>query len=310
MKTNYSPNDGPCCVGSSAVFPPPLEHIEIITTDDQLRSLARKLRGKKEIAVDTESNGFYAYYEKTCLIQLSDGAKNYIIDPLSVKACSILGEIFSDPGIEKILHHGVNDISGLKHDFGLSFAGVFDTSIAAQLLGIKRRGLAFLLSRYFNISISKKGQHHDWSRRPLDEDWLIYAAVDVFYLIPLAARMKEELEKRGLLERAYELSRSVANRIVPKRSFSERGYTRINGYRELGDREKRIVRRLYRFRDELARQWDRAPFRVLADDVIVKVAIMKPRRPEDLEQIKGIPVSFKKGHYGERLIQIVEDSIL
>jgi ribonuclease D len=275
-----------------------------------LRSLVRKLRGKKEIAVDTESNGFYAYYEKTCLIQLSDGVKNYIIDPLSVEDCSVLGEIFSNASIEKILHHGVNDISGLRHDFGLSFSNIFDTSVACQLLGIKRRGLAFLLNRYFGISISKKGQHHDWAQRPLHEDWLIYAAIDVFYLIPLATYMKQDLEKRGLLEKAYELSKAVAGRIVPKRSFSERGYAKINGYRQLADGEKKIVRRLYRFRDEIAKQWDRAPFRVLSDEVIVKIALMKPRSLGDLEQIKGIPMKFQRGNFGERLIQIVEDAVL
>jgi ribonuclease D len=301
--------DSLSCVGSSAVSPFSLECIEVITTDDALLRLVESLKGSHQLAVDTESNGFYAYYEKTCLVQLSNGVKNYIIDPLSVKDCSPMNELFSDPDIEKILHHGVNDVSGLKHDFGLSFVNIFDTSVACQVLGIKRRGLAYLLSHYFGISINKKGQHNDWSRRPLSQDLLAYAAVDVFYLIPLAERIKEDLRKRGLLEKARELSQAVASRIVPKRRFSVRGYVSMSCYRELGENEKRIVRRLYRFRDEIARQWDRAPFRVLNDEAILKIAISKPRTLKELEAIKGVPFKFQQEQLGEMILKIVEDSI-
>lgn len=287
-----------------------MDQIEIITTDDALCNLVDRLRGRKEIAVDTESNGFYAYYEKTCLIQLSDGIKNYIIDPLSLKDCSALDELFSNSGIEKILHHAVNDVSGLKNDFGFSLSCLFDTYVGCRLLGIKRLGLASLLDSYLDVSISKKGQHYDWSQRPLNKSSLLYAAIDVFYLIPLATRIKEELSRKGLLERAYELSQLVAQRIVPKRRFSERGYTQINGYKDLNEVEKRIVKKVYLFRDEIARQWDRAPFRVLNDEAILKIAIKKPRTLKELGSIKGIPVKFQRGYLGERLVRIVGETVL
>ncbi|MEJ5300159.1 MAG: HRDC domain-containing protein [Thermodesulforhabdaceae bacterium] len=310
MDADHFSRDFSSCVGSSAVSPFSIDCIEVITTDDALSHLVVSLKGERQLAVDTESNGFYAYHEKTCLIQLSNGVKNYIIDPLSVKNCSHLTELFSDPNIEKILHHGVNDISGLKHDFGLSFVNIFDTSVACQLVGIKRRGLASLLSLYFGISINKKGQHYDWSRRPLDKNLLIYAAVDVFYLIPLAEKLKKELKKIGRLEKAWELSQAVASRIVPKRRFSVNGYLHMDCYKELDERDKKIVRRLYRLRDEFARQWDRAPFRVLSDDTIFRIVSVKPCTFEELEKVKGVPARLQRGQFGNMILKIVQEGIL
>ncbi|MCX7823018.1 MAG: HRDC domain-containing protein [Syntrophobacterales bacterium] len=309
MDRSYSHNGFQSFVDSSAARPFSMDCIEIITTDDALHRLVEYLRGRNKLAVDTESNGFYAYHEKTCLIQLSDGTKNYIIDPLTIKDCSVLGELFSDSGIEKILHHAVNDISGLRNDFGFTFSCLFDTYVACRILGIKRLGLASLLGSYLRVTINKRGQHYDWSHRPIDKDRLIYAAMDVFYLIPLAERIKRELSDRGLLERAYELSQAVALRIVPKRRFPERGYANISGYGNLSEAEKKIVKRIYKFRDEVAKQWDRAPFRVLNNETILKIAITKPLTLEDLENIKGVPAKFQRGHLGERLIQIVGDAI-
>lgn len=309
METDYSCGNYRSFFGSSAVHPFSIDQIEVITTDDGLHHLVKCLKGRKEIAVDTESNGFYAYHERTCLIQLSDGVKNYIIDPLALKDCSVLGEIFSDDRTEKILHHAVNDVSGLRNDLGFSFVSIFDTYVACRLLGIKKLGLASLLSSYLNVSISKKGQHYDWSQRPLDKNRLIYAAMDVFYLIPLASRVKEELSRRELLERAYELSQAVANRIIPKRRFSERGYIHINGYENLDETEKRIARKIYHFRDEVAREWDRAPFRVFNDETILKIAVMKPKTLDALENIKGIPIKFQRGRLAEKLLKIVGDVV-
>ncbi len=282
-----------------------MSRIEIIMEDGLLNSLISTLSKTSTIAVDTESNGFYAYHEKTCLIQISDGHKNYIIDCLAVKNCHSLNEIFSNENIEKILHHGVNDISGLYHDWGIRFRNVFDTYLACQLLGMKKKGLAFLLEKYFGVIKDKKGQRYNWSNRPLKEEYITYAALDTHYLIPLANHLKGELLKRGLLEKAEILSNKLANRIVPKRKFSKNGYTNIKGYEELDEKEQLILINLYRLRDEIARKWNVAPFRVVSDETLMLVTKAKPSTLTEIESFGGFSERLRNSKLLSKFLKII-----
>ena len=265
------------------------------------------MSSKRQIAIDTESNGFYAYFEKICLIQINDNRTNYIIDPLTVKDCSPLLSIFENPQIEKIMHDARNDIIGLKRDFGLSMANLFDTSIACRLLGKKKRGLRSLLQEYFQISISKKGQHYNWGKRPLEDSYLYYAALDVHYLIPLASILKNELSHRGLLQKAKSLSESITKLEAQHRTFPSDGYVKLKGFLSLDERGKKIAKELYMWRDVIARQWDSAPFRVLPNETIIKLAKIKPSSCADLKSIKGVPKRFKKGSLMQSLLEIINN---
>ena len=107
----------------------------LIAVQADLERLIRTLRSQPAIAVDTESNSLYAYHERVCLIQISVPGLDYIVDPLAELDPAPLGDIFADPGIQKVFHAAEQDIAGLKRDFGFSFANLFDTMRAARILG-------------------------------------------------------------------------------------------------------------------------------------------------------------------------------
>ncbi len=143
------------------------------------------LQNEKTLAVDTEANSLFAYQEQVCLIQISTETKDYIIDPLPLKDLAPLGRIFKNPAIEKVFHASEYDILIMHDDFDFEFSNLFDTMLAAQILGRKKLGLDSLLEQIVGIKVNKKYQRADWGKRPLSNDMLQYAQMDTHYLIKI-----------------------------------------------------------------------------------------------------------------------------
>ncbi|MDE2141573.1 MAG: ribonuclease D, partial [Elusimicrobia bacterium] len=123
----------------------------LITAREHLEEVCVELAKCPRLAFDTESNGFYAYREKVCLVQISSPTDDYIVDPIAIPDISALGPLFADPNIEKLFHAGEYDVLCLKRDYGFTFSNLFDTMIAARVLGIKELGLAAAIERQFGI---------------------------------------------------------------------------------------------------------------------------------------------------------------
>jgi ribonuclease D len=159
-----------------------------------------------EIAIDTEGASFHRYLDRIYLLQLSTRDRSMILDPLSVDANALapLGALLESPSVETVLHDADYDLRLLHQDYGWHVRNIFDTRVAAQLLGLKAFGLAALLERYFGVKLDKKHQRADWSMRPLTDDMLDYAAQDTMNLLELRDRMREELAGKGRLEWARE----------------------------------------------------------------------------------------------------------
>ena len=170
-----------------------LPPLPVVATSSELNELLEKIEIEKEIAVDIESNGFYVYHEKVCLLQLSTRKEDFIIDPISVEDLSPLKRIFADPATEKVFHAGDYDIGCLKRDYGFTVSNVFDTMIASRLLGTPKLGLAYAIEKYFGIHISKKLQRAHWGKRPLSTEQLQYARLDTHYLLRLRDILHQEL---------------------------------------------------------------------------------------------------------------------
>jgi len=134
-----------------------------------------ELKSEKILAVDTEANSLYAYREQVCLIQISSSTKDYILDPIALKDISPLGEIFSNPGIEKVFHASEYDFLIMYDEFQFEVQNLFDTMLAAQILGRTKLGLDALLEEMAGIQVNKKYQRANWGKRPLSEDMLRYA---------------------------------------------------------------------------------------------------------------------------------------
>jgi ribonuclease D len=136
-------------------------------------------------------------------------------------------------GIEKIFHAAEYDLICLKRDFGFSFANLFDTMVAARLLGRKEVGLGAILESEFEVHADKRHQRADWGRRPLDEALLAYATLDTHYLIPLRSILKHELEEKGLWELAQEDFQRLCRISVPPPDEDAHAWWRIGGSHEL-----------------------------------------------------------------------------
>ena len=286
-----------------------MKPVVLIESNAALAELAQELVHEPKIAVDTESNGFYAYVEKICLLQLSTRDHDYIIDPIKIEDLSPLRKVFEHSRVEKIFHAASNDIMGLKRDFQLCVVNLFDTSVAAKMLGYQNLGLAALLEHSFGIHLSKKLQRHNWAHRPLGHDELDYARLDTHFLIPLRDKFALELEWRELMDEARQCFLKVCDQEVQRKPFRPQDYLHIKGARSLDVHGKRILRALFIHREHEAKRRNRAPFRVLSNEAMLRLAQQRPKDLDDMSRLKGIPKNYRKGKNAQTLLQLVGKNI-
>ena len=256
------------------------------------------------IGVDTEGDSFHHYREKVCLIQFSDLKRDYIVDPLAVEDVSSLAPIFADPNVVKVLHGADYDVVSLKRDFGFQIRNIFDTMIAAQMLAMPRIGLADLIGETFDIGIDKKYQRHDWARRPLKHEHIDYARGDTHFLLALHEILLRKLRRGQRLDWVVEECALLEEREWEGRVFDPNGYLRIKGSSGLSDSAKRILKRLYLFRNEHAQKQDRPPFKVLPDYVLLDTARKQPSDAAGLDKVFPGKAVMKR-RYGVGLVDAV-----
>lgn len=259
-----------------------------VETPEALALLLNRLRGSVAIAVDTESDSFYSYYEKICLVQFSIPGEDYLVDPLASLDLSPLGEIFADPQIQKVFHAAENDLLGLRRDFDFRFANVFDTMITARILGWRRYGLASVLEKHFGVTLDKRMQRYNWGQRPLSQRAMEYARLDTFYLLQLRALQEKSLREQGRWREAQEAFERVREVRPTPKHFSPDDFWGIRGAHDLHPEEQAILRELYIYRDKRARSRDLPPFKILTNATLVRLAEAKPGNREALARVRGI----------------------
>jgi ribonuclease D len=269
---------------------PPTETESALYLDDPqaVDRFLGEIADVKELALDTEGASFHRFLDRIYLLQLSTRERSAIIDPLPLTSLPILGDLLEDPSVEIVFHDADYDLRLLHQDYGWHATNIFDTRIAAQLLGINSFGLAALLAQYFDVKLDKKHQRADWSMRPLTPDMLEYAAQDTRYLLQLKDHMKRALEERGRLHWATEeFTRLEGTRWQAEEEME--GFLRLKGARDLTRRELAILREVANWRDTVAAQLDRATFRVMGNEVLFELARRTPRSISELGTIKGMP---------------------
>ncbi|EIE21113.1 3'-5' exonuclease, partial [Coccomyxa subellipsoidea C-169] len=165
-----------------------------VDSAEKLQRVTEELKGAQQIAVDLEHHALRSYLGITCLLQLSTGDKEYLVDALALHDhMHLLQDVLEDARVVKVLHGGENDISWLQRDFHLYLVNVFDTEKACQVLGYEERSLAHLLQRYCGVTANKQYQRADWRVRPLAKELVDYARTDVHFLVYIADVLRSEL---------------------------------------------------------------------------------------------------------------------
>jgi ribonuclease D len=288
-----------------------LTTFEIITQKSELEQLAKKLLREDVVAFDTEADSFYHYFDKVCLVQIATRKECWLVDPLAVDGGEILAAlapVFSSPKVRVLFHAAEYDIYVLKRECGFEFTNLFDTMVCAQLLGYPAIGLAALVERHFGVVLPKDEQRSDWSRRPLSEKQLSYAASDVLYLIKLAEKLEKELRKAKRLDWAVDDFETLCGRRWPDREFDKLGYLRIKGARSLDPVDLAVLRELFLLRDKRAREIDRPPFKVLGNRTLLEISQAHATDLDTLAEIKGVSDLILK-RLGKDLVAAVKKGL-
>lgn len=270
-----------------------------------LLEAARLFLAQGSVSVDTESNSLHAYREQVCLIQFSIPENDFLIDPLALDDLSPLAEVFESKRIEKIFHAAEYDVICLKRDYGFTFNNLFDTMVAARILGVREIGLNNLLATEFDVLVDKKLQKADWGKRPLPEEYREYARNDTHYLKQLRDVLYGRLCEKDLLELANEDFKRMTRSTGSEPSTVEEQLWHVNGARDLTSRQAAILLELMRWREQKARDLNRPPFKVISSEELLEIAFTQANTIHALKQHAHVSERLTD-RFGAELIHMVE----
>jgi ribonuclease D len=280
---------------------------QIVNTTAGLEKAVDTLEKENIIAVDLEADSMYHFKEKVCLIQLATEKTSVVVDPLQIDDFSPLKPLFSNPDIQKIFHGADYDVRSLYRDFKIKINNLFDTELACRFLGIRETGLKAVLNTFFEITIDKKYQKKDWSKRPLPEAMIEYASKDVIHLLPLARILIQRLEEMDRLSWVLEECHHLSN-VRPNSPNEEPLFLKFKGAGRLKSRSLAVLEALLQYRKSVAERKDKPLFKIIGNDSIMKIATA---RPETLRRLKGTNALSGRqiSMYGNDLIQVVAGAL-
>jgi len=264
----------------------------LIDNPSSLTDLADTLSQYPSISVDTESNSLYVYREQVCLIQISTADHDYLIDTLAIQDLSPLAKLFANPSQEKVFHASEYDIICMKRDYGFEFANLFDTMIAARILGEQSVGLASLLNTRLGIELNKKYQRANWGIRPLPQAMLEYASQDSHYLYPLRLILENELRENHLIELAREDFKLACEVQAHSSNGTSCNLWKVAGATPLSPQEAAILNELCEYRENEASRRNLPPFKIISNETLVRLSQLHPSSVSDLIGVKGLTVTM------------------
>ena len=258
----------------------------IITEAEELNQLVDTLLTYDQVAIDTESDNFYRYHKRICLVQITAKGVDYIIDPLKTGDLSGLGRLLTSTDIEKVFHGGENDLTLFMDTLGIRVcAPYFDTYIAAQIAGEQKVGFGALVGQYFDMKLDKRFQLHDWGERPISPQAMAYARGDTHFLLPLRDQIWSKVAERGREDHALEEFDRLLAKVRPSAPFDPNSCLRIKGTRGMKPRQLTVLMQLHMMRDAKANELNLAPFRVLANELILALSKSQPATQAALEEL-------------------------
>ncbi len=272
---------------------------ELVDSPAALERALAILRDQPALALDTETDAFFAYRGKICLLQVSAPGRDFLVDPLQGLDLGPFGALLRDPAREVVLHAAENDVILMRHQFGWRIARLFDTQVACFVLGWKPYSLAGILEARFGVKLDKSQQRSDWRERPLTPAQIAYAAEDTRHLLDLARDLKEGASGAGRAEEIEAECARIAAREWTPEPFDPEGFRKID--RELRGVPQRILRDVFLFREKEAERRDRAPYRIAPDSALLAIARGGGDPP------RGVPPSFWH-RYKDDIRRIIADA--
>jgi exosome complex exonuclease RRP6 len=262
---------------------PPEIAARYVGTQEELDALRANLVAAREVGIDLEHHSFRSFQGFTCLMQITANGQDWLVDTLLLRhALHCLNAVFEDPSIVKVLHGCDSDVVWMQRDFGLYLVNVFDTGQAARYLGLQSFGLAYLLSTYCGVNVSKAHQLSDWRIRPLPDAMARYAQRDTRYLSYLHEVMRKELWGRGgraAIAQVLDSSKEICRKRYERPRFDPFGWSTAlqrqrtrEGGAPLEPASMRAMEKLWDWRDAVAREEDESVSYVMSLRLMLRIA--------------------------------------
>lgn len=259
----------------------------LVKDQSTLGRMATALEKESAIAVDLEADSLFHYREQVCLLQISTPSQNFLVDPLVLKDLSPVSPVFANSRVQKVFHGADNDIRSLYRDFHIEVNTLFDTQIAARFLGNGDTGLAGLLKERLGVTLDKKFQKKNWSKRPLPAAMLDYAVQDTSHLLGLSRMFEKELRSMNRLSWVEEEC-DLLSKVREDPHENAPLFLRFKGAGRLDKRGLAILESILQWRDQRARERNLPPFKVLGNMPIMEIAKRKPGSEADLDAVAGL----------------------
>ena len=280
--------------------PPAIPKPTFVDSVEEFRRMLRHLDGQPWLALDTESDSLFRYTPRVCLIQISAPAtlsatspsadpaavSDYLVDPFRLRDLSELGRILANDTTEVILHAADNDILILQRDFEIRIRRLFDTQLAARILGRQGVGLAQVLLEEFEVVSDKRMQRTNWGQRPLTAQQKTYAQIDTHYLPALRARQVNGLQAAGRWEEAQEAFRIIET--IKYTPPEPRTFWQMKQIRSVAEKDLNILQTIWEWREKFSELTNRPPFKVVGESTLVALANERPHSKAALRNISGL----------------------
>jgi ribonuclease D len=278
--------------------------IQYIDTPGQLDTLCEQIKKEPWLALDTEFLREKTYYPKFCLLQIATPEWVACIDPIALPQLESLFDAIYNPAIVKVFHSCRQDLEIFFQWTGKLPSPIFDTQVAAPLLGFQDNpGYAMLVSSLLSVNLNKAHTRADWSKRPLTEAELEYAADDVIYLCQIYQIMVQKLTALGRIDWLKndfaELTNPALYKVDP-----ETAWFKIKGKNKLTGKQLSIIQTLAQWREKIAQAEDRPKSWLLRDELLFDLAKLQPETVQELAKVRGIN-ERSVNRYGKELCQLI-----
>jgi len=268
----------------------------LIQSAEQLKNLKSELMKYSELAIDLEcENSLHHYGTFLCLVQISSVDKNWIIDVLKLKHIDEIKDVLEDNQILKVFHDVSFDFRILSYQFNIHPKNIFDTQMAALLLGKEKLGLSSLLDEYFKVKKDTRFQRVDWCRRPLSPAMLEYAVKDTAYLLKLKQKLEADLAQLNRLEWMRDEQKALDEISF---SYEPQIYLDLSGAKKLAAMQLGLLHALFDLRESTAKKVDLPSFMIMGNKVLMELVNNPITDFNGFASLRGVhPIVRKEARY-------------